>query len=127
MKTIRISFLLPLLIACGGCVWRSDVNCEVSGKVLDQITQQPCPGAKLYDQRYPKQAVFTSADGSFDFPRIMAWHHVYMLSAGPDAWRNHFLVIQAPGYQTLETNMPLQFDWFHRIIYLTPNKSPAPR
>ncbi|HUJ08692.1 MAG TPA: hypothetical protein VL171_01580 [Verrucomicrobiae bacterium] len=119
-NAVRVS-ILALVLACSGCVvWRSDVTCEISGKVLDQITKQPVPGAKLYDKRYPKHVVTTSADGSFDFPRIMAWHHVNMLFPGPDLTKNHFFVIEAPGYHKAEICMPLQFDWFDRIIYLTP-------
>ena len=118
--------ILILAFACGGCAWRSDMTCATSGKVLDDTTKQPVSDARLYDKRYPKQVVITSADGSFDFPRIMAWHQVPMLSSGPDLTTNHFLVVEAPGYHTAEVCMPLQFDWPKRIIYLTPNTALEP-
>lgn len=116
--------ILTLALTCGGCVWRSDVTCETSGKVLDDTTKLPVLNARLYDKRYPKDVVTTSADGSFDFPRIMAWHHVDMLFPGPNLTTNHFLIVEASGYRTEEVNMPLQFDWPNRIIYLTPTNSP---
>ena len=118
-------FILTVALACGGCVWRSDVSCETSGKVLDDQTRQPVPYARMYDKRYPEQIVTASADGSFDFPRIVAWSHVHMLFPGPDLTTNRFLVVEAPGYHTAEVNMPLQFDWFGRIIYLTPDTKPG--
>jgi hypothetical protein len=68
--------------------------------------------------------VTTAADGSFDFQRIMAWHHVPMLFPGPDLTTNSFLIVEASGYRTVEVDMPLQFDWPNRIIYLTPTNAP---
>jgi len=120
------AFILILAFSCSGCVWRSDVTCSTSGKVLDATTKQPVPNAKLYDERYPKQVVTVAADGSFDFPRIMAWHYVPMLFPGPDLRTNLFLIVEAPGYRTNAVNMPLQFDWPGRIIYLTPNTALEP-
>lgn len=117
-------FILALALLCGGCVWRGDVTCATSGKVLDATTKQPVPNAKLYDERYPKQVVTVAADGSFDFPRIMAWQHVPMLLSGPDLSTNQFLIVEAPGYRTNAVNMPLQFDWLNRVIYLTPTNAP---
>jgi hypothetical protein len=116
--------ILILAFACSGCAWRSDVTCATSGKVLDETTKQPVVDARLYDKRYPKQVVTTTADGSFDFQRIMAWHHVSMLVAGPDLTTNRFLIVEASGYRTVEVDMPLQFDWPNRIIYLTPTNAP---
>jgi hypothetical protein len=117
-------FILILTLASSGCVWRSDVTCETGGRVLDEATKQPVPAAKLYDIRYPKQAVTTSADGIFDFQRVIAWHHVPLVFPGPDLTTNRFLIIEAKGYRTAEVNMPLQFDWPDRIIYLTPTNAP---
>ena len=122
-NTSRLGILI-LALACSGCVWRSDVNCATSGKVLDNTTKQPVPNARLYDKRYPKQVVMTSADGSFVFPRFMAWHQIQMIGHGPNLNTNQFLVVVAFGYQTAEVTMPLQFDWFNRIIYLRPASAP---
>ena len=115
-----------LALSCGGCVWRSDVTCATSGTVLNAITKESVPDAKLYDERYPKQFVTTSADGSFDFQRIVAWHYVPMLIPGPDLRTNRFLIVEAPGYRSAAVNMPLQFDWPNRIIYLTPSTAIDP-
>jgi len=91
---------------------------------LDETTKQPVVNARLYDKRYPKQVVTTAADGGFDFQRIMAWHHVPMLFPGPDLTTNSFLTVEASGYRIEEVDMPLQFDWPNRIIYLTPTNAP---
>jgi hypothetical protein len=119
MIALRVITLI-LALSCSGCVWRSDVTCATSGKILDATTKQPVANAKLYDKRYPKQVVTAAADGSFDFRRIMAWHYVPMLFPGPDLRTNRFLIVEAPGYRTEAVNMPLQFDWPKQIIYLTP-------
>jgi len=123
MNTPRL-IILALALTCDGCVWRSDVTCATSGKVLEDVTKRPVPDARLYDQRYPREVITTSADGSFDFQRIMAWHHVPLLFPGPNLATNRFLIVEAPGYRTAEVNMPLQFDWPNRIIYLTPTNTP---
>ena len=125
MNTLRL-YVIILALASGGCAWRSDVTCATSGKVLDEATKRPVPDAKLYDKRYPEHLVTTSADGSFDFPRIMAWHHVATIVRGPDLTTNHFLIVEAPGYKSAEVCMPLQFDWPNRVIYLTPNTALEP-
>jgi hypothetical protein len=126
MNTARLCLLL-LTLGCGGCVaWRSDVAGHVWGRVLEQKTQQPVAGARLYDQRYPAQAVITATDGSFDLPEVAAWHRVPMVSRGPDLTHNRFLIIEAPGYQTAREYMPIETDWPNRTIYLTPDSAAKP-
>jgi hypothetical protein len=126
MNTIRLS-LLVLTLVCGGCVaWHSDVAGHVWGRVLDQNAHQPVAGARLYDQRYPSHVAITAADGSFDLPDVMAWHHVPMVIRGPDLTHNHFLIIEAPGYHTAQEYMPIETEWPNRTIYLTPDTAAKP-
>jgi len=49
MNTPRL-IILALALTCDGCVWRSDVTCATSGKVLEDVTKRPVPDARLYDQ-----------------------------------------------------------------------------
>ena len=125
MNAIRICLLVMTLVG-GGCVWRSDVAGHVWGRILDQKTHQPVAGARLYDQRYPLHVASTAADGSFDLPGVMAWHHVAMVVHGPDLTHNHFLIIEAPGYRTAQEYMPTETDWPNRTIYLAPDTPAAP-
>jgi len=126
MNAIRLS-LLVLTLVCGGCVaWRSDVAGHVWGRVLDQNTHQPVARARLYDQRDPSNVIVSAADGSFDLPNVMAWHHVPMVVRGPDLTHNHFLIIEAPGYHAAAEYMPIETDWPNRTIYLTPDTAAKP-
>jgi mono/diheme cytochrome c family protein len=120
MTAFRL-FILALAIGCGGCIpWQFSQTAHVTGRVLDLVTEQPVPDAKIYDKRYPRQSVTTSWAGTFDFPAINGWGTTYLMVPGPDITRQTNFVIEAAGYHTLQMSVPHTGEDTDELIYLKP-------
>jgi hypothetical protein len=70
-----LSCILILTVApLAGCVPYPDQQTpQLTGKVVDVVTQEPIAGALVAYEEYPKHTATTSTDGSFILPAVKKW------------------------------------------------------
>ena len=111
--------LMSLTLTSTGCLpFHLQDTPHLAGTVTTRSPQQPVAGAKLYYVKFPKEAVWTSASGQFDFPPLYHWH--VMPLAPVDRFDREYLLVEATNCHTAHLEFSHWGEETNRMIYLEP-------
>lgn len=95
--------LILAVATLAGCVpYPDQQTSQLSGKVVDAVTQEPIAGAMLTYQEFPECVAKTLPDGSFELPAVKKWR---LRAPFFDHINEATLVVTAPNYSSYTENV----------------------